>query len=100
VVRKSTPKKKLPPKKQQPPQNVADVVKRRALQQNSPTDNDLAMLAVQMLLDLPDDVDHHASRAKNKIEILKFLHQLNVDSKDPDTPNDSQLLDLLLKNRK
>lgn len=86
------------------PPNVQAVIRKRALSSTPPTDGDLQALAVSMLYELPDDQDHHAGRATVKLNILKLLHQINMDNRvltpvDDSASLEAEVMELLNKRK-
>lgn len=93
---KSKPKAK--PSKASKLPNLANLVKRAALARGMPSDEELSRLALLLIHECPDDLDHHAVRLKTKLDALRFLHELNMDNKPqdkPDTSEDAELAELL-----
>lgn len=70
--------------------NLANVVKNAALKRGFPSDQELARLALLLIYETPDDLDHHAVRTKTKLDALRFLHELNMDNKPSQEAGDDQ----------
>lgn len=89
--------KKQPGKKP----NLQALIRSKSLHTTPPTDADIQNLLIAMLYDLPDDVDHHAGRARVKLDTLRALHQINLDSKVTGETNDleTDILEMLAKRR-
>lgn len=80
--------------------NLANLVKRAAMARGMPSDEELARLALLLIYETPDDLEHHAVRTRAKLDAMRFLHELNQDNK-ADTPTesteDAETLELLRK---
>lgn len=80
--------------------NLANLVKRAAMARGMPSDEELARLALLLIYECPDDLDHHAVRTKAKLDALRFLHEMNQDNRAPDataSTEDAETLELLKK---
>lgn len=80
--------------------NLANLVRKAAMARGMPSDEELARLALLLIYECPDDLEHHAVRTKAKLDAMRFLHELNLDNR-PDTPQesteDAETLELLRK---
>lgn len=52
------------------------------------------MMVLNLILDVPDDIEHHAVRVKVKLDALKLIHEINSANRkgsasdDDDTDDD------------
>ena len=87
------------------PPNLQAVIRAKALASNVPTDADLQAMIIALVYSMPDDVAHHAMRAKVKLDAIMALHKINQDNKPPpDTTGgdqvEDQVLQMLMERRK
>ena len=84
-----------------PTPNLADAVRKAAKTKGRLSEDELAHMAMCLLFETGSDTDGvHAHRGRLKLDAIKFLHQLNEDSKAPTESADSDVEILRLLNER